>query len=72
MFKLLTAAKWGCNFFITTTKKKKKKKIPTKSPKSKDSLFTVINDKERQEILTLKKLELAYVWYFNLKNDWNN
>ena len=44
---------------------------PTRSPKSKDSSFTVRNDKEQQQILTFMKLEPANLWHFCLKNDWN-
>ena len=34
---------------------------PTNSPKPKESSFSVINDKEKQRILTCKKLETAAV-----------
>ena len=40
-------------------------------PKSPNSWFTVINDKEKENILTFMKLEAEDVWHFCLKTDWN-
>lgn len=62
VFKCITISpspKWGCLL------------CPTRSPKPKDSSFTLINDKEQQQILTFMKLEPANLWHFCLKNDWN-
>lgn len=36
----------------------------------KDSSFTNINDKEKHQIFTYKKLQPANVWHFCLRNDW--
>lgn len=44
---------------------------PTNSPKLKDYWFTLMNDKQRQKIITLKKLQPVKVWYCCSKNDWN-
>ena len=33
-------------------------------PKLKDSSFTITNDKEKQQIITFKKVEPANVWLF--------
>lgn len=38
----------------------------------KDSLFSLINDEEKQQILIFKELEPAQLWRFYLKNDWNH
>ena len=38
------------------------------SPKHKDSLFTIINDKAKEQILTFKKLQPEYVWHVS-END---
>ena len=43
---------------------------PTSSPKPKGSSFTVINDKEKQQILTFKKLEPANGHFCFKKNCW--
>ena len=44
----------------------------THKNKTKDFLFTVINEKEKQRILTYKKLEPVNVWQLCWKNDyWN-
>lgn len=40
---------------------------PTNIPKTKDSSFTVMNDKEKQHILKFKKLKPANICYFCLK-----
>lgn len=37
--------------------------FPTNSPKLKDYWFTLMNNKERQKIITLKKLQPVKVWY---------
>ena len=37
--------------------------------KRKDSSFTVINNKDKQQILTFKRLEPANVWHENVWND---
>ncbi len=41
----------------------------TNSPKIKDIQFTIIQDKEKLQIITFKKLEAADVWPFCLKNE---
>lgn len=41
---------------------------PTNSPKPQNSSFVVTNDKEKQLILTFKKLELASVWLKTTEN----
>ena len=55
------------NFKISFKKKKTAFKVflcPTSSVKPKDSTFTVINNKEKQQIFTFKKLETANIWHF--------
>lgn len=39
----------------------------TTFPKPKDPSFTIINDEEKQQILTLNELELVNVWHFACK-----
>lgn len=39
------------------------------SSEPKDSLFTIINEKVKQQIITFKKLEPASVWHFGLEKD---
>lgn len=39
---------------------------PANSPKPKVSLFTIINNKEKQQIVTFLKLETEDVWHFLL------
>ena len=34
------------------------------------TLFTLMNDKEKQQILTFKKLEAVNVWHVWMTNDW--
>ncbi len=41
-------------------------------PAVQNFLFTVMNDREKQQILALKKLQLASVWLFCLNNYWND
>lgn len=41
-------------------------------PELKNSILTVQNVKEKQQILIFKGLEPASVWHIHLKNDWND
>ncbi len=48
---------------------------PTVSPKPKDVQFSLICDKEKQQILSCEKLDpdsLVFILCFCLKNDWND
>ena len=45
----------------------KRAEIPQRTPKHKDSSFSLINDKEKQQTLMLKKLEPGSVWHFSLE-----
>lgn len=37
-----------------------------------DNVTNLMNDKEKQQIITFKKFESANVWLFCLRNDSNN
>ena len=45
--------------------------VKTTDQNPKDSSFTIINDKEKQQICPCKKLEPVMFWDSCFKTDWN-
>ncbi len=46
--------------------------LSNNSPKHKNSSFIIINDPEKQEKVTIRRLNMGFVSLFRLKNDWYN
>lgn len=49
--------------------KVKRAEIPQHTPNHKDSSFSLVNDKEKQQILPFKKLELIHFWHLCWRYD---
>lgn len=45
---------------------------PTNNPKPRNFSISVVNDGEKQQNFTFKKLEWENVWHIFVKNDWND
>lgn len=56
---------------IRVAKKRARRRDRISQSETEDILFTIICDKNKQQILTFQRLELTNSWHFCLKNDRN-